>query len=110
MAGDQTRQGEDAADAQMRQGAATSENANMEDQAPPRGVLPLQQTPSTGNVLQIVAHIAWLARIMGLREGQVQAPPFSEMQSEGEARFIPVPSGDRSRGVGRGNRWTNVSR
>ena len=95
MAGDQTRQGEDVADAQMHQGAATSQDANMEYQAPPRGVPPLRQPPSTGNLLQTVAHIAWLARIMGPREGQVQVSPFSEMQSEGEAGFILVPSGDR---------------
>ena len=51
MAGNQTCQGEDAAHAQTHHGAATSKDANIEDQAPPRGASPLRQPPSTGNVL-----------------------------------------------------------
>ena len=41
MAGDQTCQSEDVAGAQTHQGVAISKDANMEDQAPPRGVLPI---------------------------------------------------------------------
>ena len=75
MAGDQTHQSEDAASAQTRQGAATSEDAKMEDHAPLRGVPLLWKSPTTSNVLQTEAHIAWLAPVMGLREGEAQAPP-----------------------------------
>ena len=61
---------EGAADAQARQGAAIPADMAMEDQAPPRGVLPLRQPPQTGEVLQTVAQIAWLARIMDVSSRQ----------------------------------------
>lgn len=52
MAGDQTRQSQDPANAQACQGAGMSEDANMEDKVPLRGVPPLWQLVSPGNVAQ----------------------------------------------------------
>ena len=63
----------------------------MEDQAPPRGVPPLWQPPQTGSVLQTVAQIAWLARIMGVSSRQAQAPPLEQPSSEADA---DVPATD----------------
>ena len=51
MAGDQTRQSKDATSAQAHQGATMLEGGDMEDQVPPRGVLPSWQPPSLSNVL-----------------------------------------------------------
>ena len=63
----------------------------MEDQAPPRGVPPLRQQLQTGSVLQTVAHIAWLAQIMGVSSRQAQAPPLEQPSSEADA---DVPATD----------------
>ena len=67
----------------------------MEDQTPPKSVPPLWQPSQLGNVLQTMAHIAWLTRIMRLREIQIHAPPIHAGQSDTEVDFIPVPSNDK---------------
>ena len=89
--GEQMQAIEGAADAQARQGAAIPADMTMEDQAPPRGVPPLRQPPQTGSVLQTVAQIAWLARIMGVSSRQAQAPPLEQPSSEADA---DVPATD----------------
>ena len=83
--GEQMQAIEGTTDAQVRQGAAIPADMAMEDQAPPRGVPPLRQPPQTGNVLQTVAQIAWLARIMGVSSQQAQAPPLEQPSSEADA-------------------------
>ena len=89
--GEQMQAIEGAADAQARQGAAPPGDLAMEDQTPPRGVPPLRQPPHTGSVLQTVAQIAWLARIMGVSSRQAQAPPLEQPSSEADA---DVPATD----------------
>ena len=82
---------EGTADAQAHQGAAIPADMVMEDQAPPRGVLPLRQPPQTGSVLQTVAQIAWLVRIMGVSSRQAQALPLEQPSSE---VGVDVPAAD----------------
>ena len=82
----------DARDAQARPGTTPPSSVPMEVQAPPRGVPPLRQPLPRSNVLRTIAHIDWLARVMGLSARQAQAPPGEPPSIEGDAGFIFVPA------------------
>ena len=83
---------EGATNAQAHQGGAIPADMAVEDQAPSRGVPLLRQPPQTGNVLQTVAHIVWLAQIMGVSSRVGLGAPLEQRSSEADADPIPVPA------------------
>ena len=74
---------------------------------PPIGVPPLRRPTRATGIIETVAHIAWLARVLGADREAVQAPLGDEELLETvpdieetlppteEESFIPVPQADR---------------
>ena len=98
---------EELADVQARP-APSEGRVEAQIPPPPIGVPPLHRRPTrTTGILETVAHIAWLARVMGAEREAVQAPLEEDAMatmpdvetalppSTEEEGFIPVPQADR---------------